>query len=111
MEFLRRWFAFSKGERVAIVTILALILVLILACLFRPSRKSLSDASLHNLDSLLALRVRNALIFFYNVSHPDTTLYQAESNNALNDLQAVYDDEYVNCREICISAENKGCRY
>ena len=33
-----------------------MILVLILACLFRPSRKSLSDASLHNLDSLLALR-------------------------------------------------------
>ena len=56
MEFLRRWFAFSKGERVAIVTILALILVLILACLFRPSLKSLSDASLHDLDSLLALR-------------------------------------------------------
>ena len=56
MEFLRRWFAFSKGERIAIVTILALILVLILACLFRPSRKSLSDASLHDLDSLLALR-------------------------------------------------------
>ena len=56
MEFLRKWFSFSKGERVAIVTILALILVLILACLFRPSRKSLSDASLHNLDSLLALR-------------------------------------------------------
>ena len=56
MEFLRRWFAFSKGERVAIVTILALILLLILACLFRPSRKSLSDASLHDLDSLLALR-------------------------------------------------------
>ena len=56
MEFLRRWFTFSKGERVAIVTILALILVLILACLFRPSRKSLSDASLHDLDSLLALR-------------------------------------------------------
>ena len=56
MEFLRRWFAFSKGERIAIVTILALILVLILACFFRPSRKSLSDASLHDLDSLLALR-------------------------------------------------------
>ena len=56
MEFLRKWFSFSKGERVAIVTILALMLVLILACLFRPSRKSLSDASLHDLDSLLALR-------------------------------------------------------
>ena len=56
MESIRKWFSFSKGERVAIITILALILVLILACLFRPSRQSLSDASLHNLDSLLALR-------------------------------------------------------
>ena len=56
MDSLRKWFSFSKGERVAIITILALILVLILACLFRPSHKSLSDASLHNLDSLLALR-------------------------------------------------------
>ena len=56
MDSLRKWFSFSKGERVAIITILAIILLLILACLFRPSRKSLSDASLHNLDSLLALR-------------------------------------------------------
>jgi DNA uptake protein ComE-like DNA-binding protein len=56
MDSFRKWFTFSKGERVAIVTILAGILVLIMACLFRPSRKSLSDASLHNLDSLLALR-------------------------------------------------------
>ena len=56
MEFLRKWLTFSKGERVAIITILAVILILILACLFRPSRQSLSDASLHNLDSLLALR-------------------------------------------------------
>ncbi len=56
MDSLRKWFSFSKGERVAIITILALILLLILACLFRPSRKSLSDESLHNLDSLLALR-------------------------------------------------------
>ena len=56
MDSLRKWFSFSKGERVAIITILALILLLILACLFRPTRKSLSDASLHNLDSLLALR-------------------------------------------------------
>ena len=53
---MRKWFSFSKGERVAIVTILAAILILVLACLFRPSRKSLNDASLHNLDSLLALR-------------------------------------------------------
>ena len=56
MDSLRKWFSFSKGERVAIITILALILLLILACVFRPSRKSLSDASLQNLDSLLALR-------------------------------------------------------
>ena len=56
MDSLRKWFSFSKGERVAIITILALILLLILACLFRPSRQSLSDESLHNLDSLLALR-------------------------------------------------------
>lgn len=56
MDSLRKWFSFSKGERVAIITILALLLLLILACLFRPTRKSLSDASLHNLDSLLALR-------------------------------------------------------
>lgn len=56
MESLRKWFSFSKGERVAIITILAAIFVLILACLFRPSPKSLSDAALHNLDSLLALR-------------------------------------------------------
>ena len=56
MESLRKWFSFSKGERIAIISILAAILVLVLACLFRPSRKSLSDDSLHNLDSLLALR-------------------------------------------------------
>ena len=56
MDSLRKWFSFSKGERIAIITILALILLLILACLFRPSRKSLSDESLHNLDSLLSLR-------------------------------------------------------
>ena len=56
MESLRKWFTFSKGERVAIITILALILLLVVACLFRPSHKSLSDESLHNLDSLLALR-------------------------------------------------------
>ena len=56
MDSVRKWFSFSKGERVAIITILASILILILACLFRPSPKSLSEESLHNLDSLLALR-------------------------------------------------------
>lgn len=56
MEPVRKWFTFNKGERVAIITIMAAIILLILACLFRPARKSLSDASLHDLDSLLALR-------------------------------------------------------
>ena len=55
MESLRKWFSFNNSERIAIVTILAVIFVLILACLFRPTRKSLSDETLHNLDSLLAL--------------------------------------------------------
>ncbi len=56
MDSFRKWFSFNKGERIVIITILAFIFVLVAACLFRPSRKSLSDASLHNLDSLLALR-------------------------------------------------------
>ncbi|MBR1513028.1 MAG: helix-hairpin-helix domain-containing protein [Bacteroidales bacterium] len=56
MEPVRKWFSFNKGERIAIITIMAAIVVLILACLFRPARKSLSESSLHNLDSLLALR-------------------------------------------------------
>lgn len=56
MEGLRKWLIFSKGERIAIITILAVIILLVLACLFRPTRQSLSEASLHNLDSLLALR-------------------------------------------------------
>ena len=56
MEFLRKWLSFSKGERVAILTIMAVMFLLVLACIFRPMRKSLSEASLHNLDSLLALR-------------------------------------------------------
>ena len=55
MEPVRKWFSFSKGERVAIITILAALIILILLCLFRPSRKSLNDESLHHLDSLLAL--------------------------------------------------------
>ena len=56
MESVRKWFTFSRGERIAIITILAVIFILVLACMFRPTRKSLSEASLHNLDSLLALR-------------------------------------------------------
>ncbi len=56
MDSLRKWFTFSKGERVAIVSVLACIAVLALAVLFRPTKVSLDEASLHNLDSLLALR-------------------------------------------------------
>lgn len=56
MDSLRKWFSFSKGERVAIFTILACIGVLILANVFRPTKVSLNDTTLHNLDSLLALR-------------------------------------------------------
>ena len=56
MDSMRKWLSFNKGERVAIITIMAAIMLLVFACLFRPARKSLSDASLHNLDSLLALR-------------------------------------------------------
>ena len=56
MESLRKLLTFSKGERIAIITILAVIIGLIVACLFRPTRKSLSESTLHDLDSLLALR-------------------------------------------------------
>ena len=48
--------SFNKGERVAIITILAVILLLVLACVFHRPRVSLDETSLHNLDSLLALR-------------------------------------------------------
>lgn len=53
---MRKWFSFSKGERIAIITILALIIGLVVACVLRPTRKSLSENTLHDLDSLLALR-------------------------------------------------------
>lgn len=53
---MRKWFSFSKGERVAIITILVCIFALVLACLLHRPKVSLDDASLHNLDSLLALR-------------------------------------------------------
>lgn len=48
--------SFNKGERVAIITILAVILLLVLACVLHRPRVSLDETSLHNLDSLLALR-------------------------------------------------------
>ena len=48
--------SFNKGERVAIITILALILVFVLAIVLHRPRLSLDETSLHNLDSMLALR-------------------------------------------------------
>ena len=56
MEELRKFLSFSKGERVAIITILAVILLLVLAVVLHRPRVSLDETSLHNLDSLLALR-------------------------------------------------------
>lgn len=55
MEELRKLLSFSKSERIAILAILAALLLLLLACLFRRPQVSLDEASLHNLDSLLAL--------------------------------------------------------
>lgn len=55
MDSFRKWFTFSRGERIAVISLLVAILILIVACLLRPSRQSLSDDSLHRLDSLLAL--------------------------------------------------------
>ena len=48
--------SFNKGERIAVITILAVILLLVLACVLHRPRVSVDDASLHHLDSLLALR-------------------------------------------------------
>lgn len=56
MDGLRKWFTFSKGERVAVITILVAIFVLLLACLLWRPKVSLDEVSLHNLDSLLVLR-------------------------------------------------------
>jgi len=56
MDSFKKWFTFNRGERIAVITLLAAILILIVVCLLRPSRQSIDEASLHNLDSLLALR-------------------------------------------------------
>ena len=56
MEELRKSLSFSKRERVAVVVILAAILALVLACVLHRPRVSLDEASLHDLDSLWALR-------------------------------------------------------
>ena len=56
MDGLRKWFTFSKVERVGIITVLLCIFALVIACFLRTPKASLDQASLHNLDSLLALR-------------------------------------------------------
>lgn len=56
MEELRKWLSFGKGERIAIISILACIIVLVVLNLFHRPHTTLDKASLHNLDSLLALR-------------------------------------------------------
>ena len=56
MEELRKWLSFGKGERIAIISILACIIVLVMLNLFHRPHTTLDKASLHNLDSLLALR-------------------------------------------------------
>lgn len=56
MDSLRKWFTFSRGERIAVVSVSVCIVALALVVLFRPAKVSIDDASLHNLDSLLALR-------------------------------------------------------
>ncbi|MCR5037740.1 MAG: helix-hairpin-helix domain-containing protein [Bacteroidales bacterium] len=55
MEELRRFLSFNKGERIAIIVLMAIILVLVLAVALKPQRVPLNEAELHNLDSLLAL--------------------------------------------------------
>ena len=56
MEELRKFLSFNKRERVAVISILAAILALVLLSLFHSSRAPIGEATLPNLDSLLALR-------------------------------------------------------
>lgn len=53
---MRKFLSFNKGERIAIISILAVILMLVLAIVLHRPRVSLDETSLHNLDSMLALR-------------------------------------------------------
>ena len=73
MEELRKFLSFNKGERIAVITILAAILVLVLACVLHRPRVSLDETSLHNLDSLLALR--------------NAALQEQQQNTAENTIQ------------------------
>ena len=73
MEF--RILSFGKGERIAVFSILAVILVLFVLCLVRPFRSESKEITQHDIDSILMLReaalkelqekenVRNAEIF------------------------------------------------
>ena len=56
MEWLRRLLSFGKGERIAVFTILTLILVILVLCLVRPFRPAPNELVSHNIDSLLMLR-------------------------------------------------------
>lgn len=56
MDWLRRLLSFSKGERIAVFTILAVILVLLMLCIVRPFKSEQNVMVLHDLDSLLMMR-------------------------------------------------------
>lgn len=56
MDWLRRLLSFSKGERIAVFSILAAILVLLVLCIARPFKPAQNEIVLYDLDSLLMMR-------------------------------------------------------
>jgi len=56
MEELRKFLSFNKRERIAVISIMTVMLLLVLACLLHSPSPSSDEVVLHNLDSLLALR-------------------------------------------------------
>lgn len=56
MEWLRRLLSFGKGERIAVFTILGVILLLVVLCIIRPFRPMPNESAIHDLDSLLMMR-------------------------------------------------------
>ena len=56
MDGFRKWMSFNKGERIAIVSLSLCIIGLVIAVLLHRPHPSFDGASLHDLDSLLALR-------------------------------------------------------
>lgn len=56
MDWLRRLLSFGKGERIAVLSILVVMLLLLVLCLTRPFKSSPNETAFHNLDSLLMLR-------------------------------------------------------